>query len=64
MSEKIVVILLIAAIIISVFSMIVTLSLNADNLQVGKNTKVIHEPDIESSSVGLSIAKTNQNSQG
>lgn len=61
MSEKIVVILLVAAIIISVFSMIVTLSLNANDLTIEKNTNLVQEPDLESASVGLSIIETGGN---
>ena len=61
MSEKIVVILLVAAIIISVFSMIVTLSLNANDLTIEKNTNLVQEPDLESASVGLSIIEIGGN---
>ena len=64
MSEKIIVILLIAAIIISVFSMVVTLSFNANDLQIQKNTNLINNPDLESSSIGLTIVNPNTNTQG
>lgn len=55
MSEKIIVILLIAAIIISVFSMIVTLSLNSNDLNIQRTKNVVDKPDLQSSSVGLII---------
>jgi hypothetical protein len=64
MSEKIIVILLIAAIIISVFSMVVTLSLNANDLQTQKNTNFVDKPDLESSNIGLIIVNPNANTQG
>ena len=61
MNQKLIVVLLVLAIIISVFSMIVTLSLNAKDLQIEKTATIIKEPASESANVGLSITKNNEN---
>ena len=61
MDEKIIVILLIVAIIISTFSMIITLNLNTNDLQIGKDSSFVEKPDTESANVGLTIKTNNQN---
>jgi len=58
MNNKIITILLIAAIVISVFSLIITLNLNTDEMQQMTGIK---EPDVNSGEVGFIVESTSKN---
>ena len=59
MSEKIITVLLIAAIIVAVFSMVVTLGLSTDTLPVKEKTvTIIKGNDMQAANVGLTIKET------
>ena len=64
MDNKIIVILLIATVIISVFSLIITLSLNTENIQSERTTTIIKKPDMSSGQVGFTIEPTPKNQNG
>lgn len=63
MDNKIIVVLLIATVIISVFSLIVTLSFNTESIQAA-SSNVINVPDASSGEVGLIIEPTLKNQNG
>ena len=56
MNERVIVVLLIAAIVLSVLSVVLTLTLDATNSASGKTT--VGEEDSQSASVGLFIEGT------
>ena len=64
MDNKIIVILLIATVIISVFSLIITLSLNTENIQSERTTTIIKKPDMSSGQVGFTTEPTSKNQNG
>lgn len=62
MDNKIIAVLLIAAILISVFSLIVTLSLNTEDLKLQeKSTTIIKKSDVSSGQVGFIVGPTSEN---
>ncbi len=62
MDNKIIVVLLIAAILISVFSLVVTLSLNTEDLRLQeKSTTIIKQADVGSGQVGFTVGSTSKN---
>ena len=65
MDNKIILILLIATVIISVFSLILTLNLNTEDMQSQeRTTTIIKEPDMSSGEVGFAIEPTAKNQNG
>lgn len=63
MDNKIIVILLVATVIISVFSLIITLNFNTEDISSQEST-IIKEPDMSSGNVGFTIESTIKNQDG
>ena len=62
MDNKTITVLLIAAIIISLFSLVVTLSLDTEGLRVQeKTTTIIQKSDLSSGQVGFKVEPTPEN---
>ncbi len=62
MDNKVIVFLLIAAVIVSVFSLVVTLSLNTDDMRLQEKTiTVVKKSDVSSGQVGFAIEPTPKN---
>ena len=62
MDNRIIVVLLIVAIIVSVFSLVVTLSLSTDDMRLQeKTTTIIKKSDVSSGQVGFTIEPTSEN---
>lgn len=65
MSEKIITVLLIIAIIVSVFSMVVTLGLSTDSLPIRERTiTIIKGADAKAANVGLTIQEPSNTANG
>jgi len=62
MDKKMITVLLVIAIVISVLSLVVTLSLNTDNMSLReRTTTIIQKPDFSSGQVGITIEPTPEN---
>ena len=65
MSEKIITVLLIVAIVVSIFSMVVTLGLSTDSLSMGgKTVTIIKGEDVKPANVGLTIKEPSLSTNG
>ena len=62
MDNKVIVFLFIAAVIVSVFSLVVTFSLNTDDMRLQEKTiTVVKKSDVSSGQLGLTIEPTPKN---
>lgn len=62
MDNKTITVLLIVAIIVSVFSLVITLSLNTDNMRLQeKTTTIVQKSDVSSGQLGFTIEPTSKN---